>query len=76
MRGKWHQSRCPADKKLLNKLSKEISSDIIMYNSEKLSMYLESLSKDHTTKYSLWKCTKKFKQPALASIPVKIVTDQ
>lgn len=71
MRRRWHQTRSPADKKVLNKITKELSLKIKEYKNITLTKYLNQLTHERDTNYSLWKCTKKLKQPAMQCQPIK-----
>ena len=58
-RKRWQQSRDPADKNILNNLSKQLHKEIKKFNEHSLKNFLSNLSPEKDTNYSLWKVTKK-----------------
>lgn len=68
----WQQSRCPEDKKKLNKMTKELSKMIQNHNDDSMNRYLQALTSDSSTGYSLWKTTKNLKKPIAHTPPIKI----
>lgn len=70
-RQKWHRTRSPKDKNLLNNLTRMLKREIQNFKDEKMNMYLRQLTSDCTTDYSLWKTTKNLKKPIMAIPPIK-----
>lgn len=70
-RKKWHSSRCPEDKRKLNNLTTNLRRQIKTYNDDNTNMYLEKLTSDKNTDYSLWKATKNIKKPTVQIPPIK-----
>lgn len=57
-RKRWQQSRDPADKTVLNNLTKQLSREIKLFKESSLKEYLSNLSATKESNYSLWKVTK------------------
>lgn len=70
-RRKWHQSRSPEDKNDVNRLSSRLKKEIKNWKNDTMSSYLNSLSNDKTTDYSLWKSTKYLKRPITQIPPIR-----
>lgn len=70
-RKKWHQTRAPEDKRLLNNLTKKLTKLIKSYNDESFNEYLQGLTSDSSTEYSLWKATKKMKKSTTQIPPIR-----
>lgn len=70
-RQKWQRTRFPADKTLLNNLTKRLSREIQNFRDESMRKYLSELTCDRTTDYSLWKATKHIKKPITQIPPIK-----
>ena len=58
-RRKWQQSRHPDDKTIWNRLNRQLKKRILEFKNESISEYLEKLTPDKPTEYSLWKATKR-----------------
>lgn len=71
VRKRWHQSRAPQDKTILNRLSNELKYAIRDSKNRKISTYLEGLTADKNTNYSLWKAIKDVKKPQIHSAPIR-----
>lgn len=71
LRKNWQISRSPNDKLLLNQAVKDIKK--LLQTEKNLSMqhYLENLTPTDATDYSLWKATKKLKQPQQYIPPIR-----
>lgn len=67
-RRRWHQSRDPSDKTVLNSITQKLKRKILKLKEESVNSYLQNLSADKETEYSLWKATKRIKTP-IAQIP-------
>jgi hypothetical protein len=67
-RRKWHQTRNPLDKATLNKLTHQLSATIQSARNDNFREYLTNLTSDD---HSLWKATKKFKKPTIATPPIR-----
>lgn len=67
LRKRWQMSRCPSTKTRLNRVTKELKQ---LLNDEKnlnVQQYLQQLDASAAGDYSLWKTTRKLKQPKMAS---------
>lgn len=71
-RNKWHQSRSPQDKTKLNNLTKQLKRRIQNFTDVSTNTYLQNLTSDRSTDYSLWKATKNMKRPNTQIPPIKI----
>jgi hypothetical protein len=72
LRRKWHQSRNPHDKNLLNRASQQLSNEIKTIKQSSINNILTELTQDSSTDYSLWKATKYLKRPIAQVPPIKI----
>lgn len=70
-RKKWHQTRDPQDKKLLNNLTQQLKREIQQVKNESINSYLRKLTNDRSTDYSLWKATKNLKRPIMQIPPIR-----
>lgn len=70
-RRKWQQTRAPPDKTLLNAQTKELTQKIKSFRNDCLDTYLNKLTSDRTTDYSLWKATSNLKRPTQHVSPIK-----
>lgn len=71
-RNVWHQTRFPEDKKKLNNLTKQLKRKIQLFNDASTNTYLQNLTSDRSTNYSLWKATKNMKRPITQIPPINI----
>jgi hypothetical protein len=71
LRRRWHQTRNPHDKTLLNRISQQLSKEINNIKQSSLNKFLTDLTPDSSTEYSLWKATKHFKRPISQAPPIK-----
>jgi hypothetical protein len=71
LRRKWHQSRNPHDKPLLNRASQQLSKEIKNIKQTSINQFLTELTADNSTEYSLWKATKYLKRPIAQVPPIK-----
>jgi hypothetical protein len=71
LRRKWHQSRSPRDKTLLNRASQQLSKEIKNMKQTSINQFLTELTADNSTEYSLWKATKYLKRPVAQVPPIK-----
>lgn len=74
-RKKWQRTRCPEDKSIFNKLSKETTKLIKSINEKTVTDYVTNLSPNKDKDYSLWKATKRLKQPIANSPPLKTTNE-
>lgn len=74
IRKQWQLTRSTKIKTKLNKVTKELK--ILLQNEKNLAIqkYLENLTATETTDYSLWKATKKIKQPQKSIPPIRLPT--
>lgn len=71
-RNVWHKTRYPRDKKKLNNLAKQLKRKIQLFNDATTENYLQNLTSDRSTNYSLWKATKNIKRPITQIPPINI----
>jgi hypothetical protein len=57
LRRKWHQSRNPHDKNLLNRVSQQLPKEIKTIKQSLINKFLTELTQDNSTEYSLGKAT-------------------
>ena len=62
-KAKWQKHRTRENKKHLNKLAKEIKNKIKEHNNNEFAKFIETLSAQENSNYSLLKTTKKLKKP-------------
>jgi len=60
---RWQITRAPEDKQIYNKHAKELKHLLRIYKNNNIQQYLENLTPQKDTNYSLWKVTRKLKQP-------------
>lgn len=70
-RRRWQQSRDPTDKNILNNKTQQLKREIKKLKEESVNYYLENLTADKTTEYSLWKATRRIKRPITQVAPIK-----
>lgn len=75
LRKKWQVSRSPYDKLLLNRAIKETKVLLNNAKNQSIQEYLQGLSPTKATEYSLWKATKKLKQPQQYIPPLRKFTN-
>lgn len=68
----WQQSRNPKDKTNLNNLTQRIRREIKELKNKSLKSYLENLSNEKSSDYSLWKATQNIKRPIMQIPPIKV----
>ena len=66
---RWQSTRSPQDKAALNKAVKELKQLLHDEKQQAIQAYLASLSATEATDYSLWKATKRLKQPQTPTPP-------
>ena len=71
LRKRFQQTRCPNDKAKFNRATKDLKKALISEKEEGLQNYLQRLSPTKATDYSLWKATKKLKQPKMPQPPIR-----
>ncbi|KMQ84691.1 rna-directed dna polymerase from mobile element jockey-like protein [Lasius niger] len=67
----WQKTRNPADKTILNRLTHNLAATIREYKQESISKYLNELTADKVTNYSLWKAVRKIKRPIVQAPPLR-----
>jgi hypothetical protein len=70
-RRKWQQTRDPRDKTQFNNLTQQLRREIKEVKNETFTRYLNELSNDSSTDYSLWKATRCIKRPTIQNAPIK-----
>lgn len=71
LRRKWHQSRSPQDKTRLNNCCQQLKREIQQIKNDSINTYLNELTDDRNTDYSLWKATKYLKRPIMQVPPIQ-----
>lgn len=67
----WHRTRNQNDKREFNRLSNKTKQSIDKYNQCCFENYLNSLSPEADSDYSLWKATRRFKRPIVHVPPIR-----
>lgn len=67
----WQLNRTPENKRILNKISKELKKLMLDLKNKGIQNYLEHLSPTEATNYSLWKAIKFLKRPQQYHPPIK-----
>lgn len=67
----WQRTRSLDDKKRLNRATKKLTKLLSKLKNQAIQTYLENLSPTKATDYSLWKATKKLKQPQQHNPPIR-----
>ena len=70
-RKRWQLTRVPHDKQHYNKLAKELKHLLQTLRNEGIQTYLQELTPTEATEYSLWKATRKTKQPQHQIPPIR-----
>lgn len=76
LRKQWQTTRSPELKNKLNQIVKKLRTTLRREKEQSISTYLEGLSPTDTTDYSLWKATKKMKQPQQPIPPIRSSSGQ
>jgi len=71
LRKKWHETRSPNDKRILNNACQQLKRLLRDFKSVTLNSYISNLNTDRSSGYSLWKCTKQLKRPIKHTPPIK-----
>ena len=71
MRKRWQNTRSPPDKAKLNKAKSELKQVLNDEKQKVIQTYLESLTAMEDTENSLWKATKRLKQPQTPPPPLR-----
>ncbi|KMQ86419.1 reverse transcriptase [Lasius niger] len=71
LRKQWQKTRSPELKAKLNKAVKEIRAMLTNEKKQAIDNYLINLGATEATDYSLWKATKKLKQPQISISPIR-----
>ena len=67
----WQHSRSPESKNKLNNLTQRLRRELNEIRNDTVNSYLRSLTYDKSTDYSLWKATKKLKNPITQIPPIR-----
>ena len=70
-RREWHRTRLPEDKNKFNNISNKLNRIIKNIDEKRFTNYVENMSADKDTNYSLWRVTKKYKRPIARISPIK-----
>lgn len=71
LRQQWQRYRLAEDKRKLNKAVKQLKELLLNEKNQSIQEYLSRLSPTENTDYSLWKATKKLKQPQQHIPPIR-----
>lgn len=71
IRKRWQQSRAPQHKTELNRLSNKLKERIKEIKNATISSYLQKLTADKSTDYSLWRATKGLKRLKVQALPIR-----
>jgi hypothetical protein len=71
LRKRWQQSRSPQQKAKLNQTVQELKQLLNDQKQKAIQTYLKSLSATEVTDYSIWKASKKLKQPQTPIPPLR-----
>ncbi|KAI4474094.1 hypothetical protein M0804_015022 [Polistes exclamans] len=63
VKARWPKNQTKSNKRLLNKVTKDVKQSLRDYNNAEFEKYITSISPHEDTNYSLWKTTKRFKRP-------------
>lgn len=72
-RRRWQQTRDPSHKNTLNNKTQQLKREIQKLKEESINTFLENLTADEETEYSLWKATRKLKRPNTQIPPIRKV---
>lgn len=67
----WQRTRYPSDKRILNKVTRELKEMINDVKNKSMQSYLTGLGATKECNYSLWKATNKFKRPIVQIPPIR-----
>lgn len=70
-RKKWQNTRAPQHKTVLNRLCNRLRDSIREFKSNKIATYLENLSAERESNYSLWKALKGIRKPQMQAPPIR-----
>lgn len=70
-RKRWQRTRAPQDKEEMNRLSNQLRAAIREMKNETFTRYINSLTAEKDTEYSLWKASKGLKRPQAQNSPIK-----
>ena len=71
LRKTWQQTRSPHDKTRFNNFSQKLKRSIKQIKNDSINTYLQKLTNDTSTDYSLWKATKNLKRPIMQIPPIR-----
>lgn len=71
LKKRWQITHAPSDKTRLNRSSYQLKKMLTDYKNQGIKKFLENLSPSESTDYSLWKVTKKIKQPQHSKPPIR-----
>lgn len=71
LRQEWQKYRLPEDKSKLNRATKRLNKLLHKNKNQAIQDYLAQLSPTENTDYSLWKATRKLKQPQKCNPPIR-----
>lgn len=70
LRQRWQLTRSDPDKREYNRANKQLKTLLSQHKNQGIQNYLENLSANEQTNYSLWKATRKIKRPTPHVAPI------
>jgi hypothetical protein len=67
----WQKTRSPENKTILNNLTQQLTREIRKIKNESVNKYLQELTAEGETDYSLWRATKYLKRPVCHISPLR-----
>ena len=71
LRKRWQLTRDPRIKTELNRVTQDLRRTILAIKQQSIAAYLQDLTDDASTDYSLWKATKRLKRPVMSIPPLR-----
>jgi hypothetical protein len=71
LRKRWQQTRDPKIKTELNRFTQDLRRTIQEIKQQSIAAYLQDLTDEASTDYSLWKATKRLKRPVMSIPPLR-----
>ena len=71
LRKRWQLTRDPRIKTELNRVTQDLRRTILAIKQQSIAAYLQDLTDDASTDYSLWKATKRLKRPVRSIPPLR-----
>jgi hypothetical protein len=71
LRKRWQLTRDPRLKTEMNRVTQDLRRTIIAIKQQSIAAYLQELTDDASTDYSLWKATTRLKRPVMSIPPLR-----